>query len=152
MKTAISETEIEMMVKPISPAPFSAACDRREAFFDVPRDILDHHDGIVDHEADRDGRGPSATGCRGCSCSRYITPNVPISDIGTDTAEIIVAHSLRRNRKITPDHRRDGQQQGVELHVADDAGADGLRVRSGGRSSTLMSDSSALHQLWTATS
>ena len=29
ISTATSESEIEMMVKPISPAPFSAACERR---------------------------------------------------------------------------------------------------------------------------
>src|SRR5271168_3028403 len=31
-----------------------------------------------------------------------MTANVPISDIGTDIAGIRVAHSLRKNRKMTP--------------------------------------------------
>ena len=28
----------------------------RQAFLDVPIDVLQHHDGVVDHEADRDGQ------------------------------------------------------------------------------------------------
>ena len=31
--------------------------ERRKAELDVARDVLDHHDGIVDHEAGRDGQG-----------------------------------------------------------------------------------------------
>ena len=55
IRTAISETVSEMMVKPISPAPVSAACKRRVAALDIARDVFDHHDRVVDHEAARDG-------------------------------------------------------------------------------------------------
>ena len=54
ISTAISETVSEMMVKPISPAPFSAACKRLFALLDIARDVLDHHDGVVDDKAGRD--------------------------------------------------------------------------------------------------
>ena len=56
INTAISDMLIETMVKPISPAPLSAACHRRFAFLDMARDVLQHHDGVVDDEADRDGQ------------------------------------------------------------------------------------------------
>ena len=55
MNTATSETLIDMMVKPISPAPLRVASKRRHAGLDVAVDVLEHHDGVVDHEADRDG-------------------------------------------------------------------------------------------------
>ena len=54
MNTAISDSVIETMVKPISPAPFSAASHRRQPFLQMPHDVLDHDDGVVDDEADRD--------------------------------------------------------------------------------------------------
>ena len=54
IRTAISETVSEMMVKPISPAPCSAACERLIAALDVAGDVLDHHDRVVDDEAARD--------------------------------------------------------------------------------------------------
>ena len=54
MKTAMSERVIETMVKPISPAPLSAASNGEAPAFHMPHDVLDHDDGIVDDEADRD--------------------------------------------------------------------------------------------------
>ncbi len=56
MNTATSETLMDMMVKPISPAPLRVASQRRQPVLDVPVDVLQHHDGVVDHEADRDGQ------------------------------------------------------------------------------------------------
>ena len=54
MNTATSEMLMDMMVKPISLEPLSAASQRRHARLDVPVDVLQHHDRIVDDEADRD--------------------------------------------------------------------------------------------------
>ena len=56
MNTAISETLIDSTVKPISREPLIAASNGGVAVLDVAVDILDHDDGIVDHEADRDGQ------------------------------------------------------------------------------------------------
>ena len=55
MKTAMSEMLIERTVKPISRAPTSAASSGRMPSLEVARDVLDHDDGVVDHEAGRDG-------------------------------------------------------------------------------------------------
>ena len=44
MNTAISEKVIEMIVKPICPAPLSAASNGRSPMFDIADDVLDHHD------------------------------------------------------------------------------------------------------------
>ena len=54
MNTATSETVIEMMVKPISRLPLSAASNRRHALLDVADDVLQHDDGVVDDQADRE--------------------------------------------------------------------------------------------------
>ena len=56
ISTAISDTVSEMMVKPICGEPFSAACSGGIALLDVARDVLDHDDGVVDHEAGGDGQ------------------------------------------------------------------------------------------------
>ena len=56
MNTATSESVIEMMVKPISREPLSAASIGRHAVLDVADDVLQHHDRVVDHEADRQGQ------------------------------------------------------------------------------------------------
>ena len=55
MSTAISETVSETMVKPIWPAPVSAASSGDMPSSRKRRDVLDHHDGVVDHEAGGDG-------------------------------------------------------------------------------------------------
>ena len=54
MKTASSETVIETMVKPICFAPSSAASSGVSPALDEARDVLGHHDGVVDDEARRD--------------------------------------------------------------------------------------------------
>ena len=56
ISTAISEMVSEMMVKPIC----LRALERRLtcavlALLHVARDVLDHHDGVVHHEAGGDG-------------------------------------------------------------------------------------------------
>ena len=56
MKTATSERLIEMTVKPIWRAPFSAACKRRLTFLDEAHNVFDHDDGVVDDEAGRNGQ------------------------------------------------------------------------------------------------
>ena len=53
MNTAASDSVIERMVKPISRAPSRAACSRVFAHLHVADDVLQHHDGVVHHEADR---------------------------------------------------------------------------------------------------
>jgi hypothetical protein len=55
MSTAMSDTVRDMMVKPICSAPLSAAARGFSPCFHVARDVLDHHDGIVHHEAGRNG-------------------------------------------------------------------------------------------------
>ena len=52
MNTATSELEIEMMVKPTSREPRSAAWNGGIALLDVAHDVLEHHDRVVDDQAD----------------------------------------------------------------------------------------------------
>ena len=57
MKTATSETLIENTVKAISRAPRRAASQRRGSLLQMPGDVLDHDDGVVDDEAGGDREG-----------------------------------------------------------------------------------------------
>ena len=54
MKTAASDSVIDTIVKAISFDPSSAACMRGFAHLHVPDDVLQHHDRVVDDEADRE--------------------------------------------------------------------------------------------------
>ena len=56
ISTAISEKVSEMMVKPICFGALQRGLQRRLALLDVAGDVLDHHDGVVDHEAGGDGQ------------------------------------------------------------------------------------------------
>ena len=53
IKAAISERLIEMTVKPICRAPAARPRDG-PCRVDVPMDVLDHDDRVVDDKADRD--------------------------------------------------------------------------------------------------
>ncbi len=54
MNTAASDSVMERMVKPISREPFSAASIGLFAHLHVADDVLQHDDGVVHHEADRE--------------------------------------------------------------------------------------------------
>ena len=54
MNTAISDSVIDTMVKPISPRAFERGLHRTEPLFEMADDVLDDDDRVVDHEADRD--------------------------------------------------------------------------------------------------
>ena len=90
MNTATSEMVIEMMVKPISRVPLSAASKAPALFLHMPEDVLEHDDGVVDHEADRE-RQASSEMLSIEKPSRYMPPSVAMSEIGTASAGISVA-------------------------------------------------------------
>ena len=52
--TDVSVSVIATIAKPISRAPVIAACTARHAVLDVPEDVLQHDDRVVDDEADRE--------------------------------------------------------------------------------------------------
>ena len=54
MNTAISDSVMETIVKPISLEPLSAACIGRQALLEMAHDVLDHDHRVVDHETDGD--------------------------------------------------------------------------------------------------
>ena len=56
MNTAISEMLIEMTVKPISLGALHRRLEWGHALLQVARDVFDHHDRVVHHEAGRDGQ------------------------------------------------------------------------------------------------
>ena len=56
MKTAMSEMLIDSTVKPISCGAAQGGLHRLDAVLDMARDVFDDHDGVVHHEAGRDGQ------------------------------------------------------------------------------------------------
>ncbi len=56
MKTATRLIDIDSTVKPTSRVPSSAACSGTHTLLDVARDVLEHHDRVVDDEAGGDGQ------------------------------------------------------------------------------------------------
>ena len=51
ISTAVSEKVSETIVNPICSEPFKRRLQGRMPFFDVARDVFDHHDGVVHHES-----------------------------------------------------------------------------------------------------
>ena len=56
ISTATSDTVSDTIVKPICFGALERRLERLLALLDVARDVLDHHDGVVDDEAGRDGQ------------------------------------------------------------------------------------------------
>ena len=100
MNTAISETVIEMMVKPISRAPFSAASNGR-----MPpsmwRTMFSSITIASSTTKPTDSVSASSVMLLIEKLNAYITAQVAISEIGTASAGMMVAETVRRNRKIT---------------------------------------------------
>ena len=100
ISTAISEIVSEMMVKPICSEPRSAASSgsmppsTKRAMFSIMTmaSSTTKPVAMVSAISDRLSR---------LKPSRYITPNVPTSDSGTDRLGMMVPGSVRRNTKIT---------------------------------------------------
>ena len=56
MKTATSEILIERTVNPISLCSLQSGFHRRNTLLEVTRNVLDHHDRVIDHESGRNGQ------------------------------------------------------------------------------------------------
>ena len=115
MNTAISETEIETMVKPISPAPLSAASMRRHAVLDVAVDVLQHDDGVVDHEADRDRQRHQRQVVEAVAQQVHHGGGAEQRQRHGDARDQGRPH-VAQEQEDHHHHQRDRQQQG-ELHV-----------------------------------
>ena len=100
MNTVISETVIEMMVKLDLARAFERRLKRSHAVLDVPHDVLEHDDGVVDHEADRERQCEQGDVVDG-KPNAYMAAQVPTSEIGSASAAIAVADAERRNSRIT---------------------------------------------------
>ena len=100
MNTAISENVIEMMVKPISRAPLSAASNGR-----MPpsmwRTMFSSMTMASSTTKPTDSVNASSVMLLIEKPNAYIAPQVAMSDTGTASDGIRVAEAERRNRKIT---------------------------------------------------
>ena len=100
MNTAISEKVIDTMVKPISREPFSAASNGR-----MPpsmwRTIFSSMTMASSTTKPTDKVSARSVMLLMEKPNIYIAAQVPISDTGTASAGMMVADTLRRNRKIT---------------------------------------------------
>ena len=93
MNTATSETVIDMMVKPISPRALERRLERRHALLDVADDVLEHDDGVVDDEADRQRQAEQRDVVDRVAEQRTSPPKVAMIEIGTATPGMRVAAS-----------------------------------------------------------
>ena len=100
MNTAISEKVIDTMVKPISREPFSAASNGR-----MPpsmwRTMFSSMTMASSTTKPTDSVSASSVMLLIEKPKAYIAAQVPISEIGTASAGMMVAETVRRNRKIT---------------------------------------------------
>ena len=100
MNTAISDTVMEMIVKPISRAPLSAASNGR-----IPpsmwRTMFSSMTIASSTTKPTDSVSASSVMLLMEKPNTYIAAQVPINDTGTASEGMIVAESERRNRKIT---------------------------------------------------
>ena len=100
MNTAISEKVIEMMVKPISLAPLSAASNGRMPF-SMWRTMFSSMTMASSTTKPTDSVSASSVMLLIEKPNAYIAAQVPISDTGTASVGMTVADAERRNRKIT---------------------------------------------------
>ena len=86
-------------------ADFARALERRlerpHAAFDVTHDVLEHDDGVVDDEPDRQRQRQQRHVVDRETEQRTSPRRCRSSDTGTASAGIMVAETVRRNRKIT---------------------------------------------------
>ena len=104
MNTAASDNVIDMIVKPISLDPSSAACSAL-SHLHVPHDVFQHHDRVVHDESDRQRQRHQRKIVERCNPSMYITANVPTIDIGSARLGMIVAEMFRRKKKDHHHHQ-----------------------------------------------
>ncbi len=79
---------------------FQRGIHRLFALFDVARNILDHHDGVIHNETCGDGQRHHREVVQAVAREVHDS-KVPTSESGTAMLGIIVAERLRRNRKMT---------------------------------------------------
>ena len=79
-------------------------------------DVLQHDDGVVDDEANRDAE-PHQRQVVEAEAATYISANVPTSASGTVTLGMIVAGEAAQEQENHHHDKRDGKDQ-RELHVA----------------------------------
>jgi hypothetical protein len=89
-----------MMVKPTSRAAAQRRLERVFAVFHVADDVLQHHDGVVHHQAhgQRQAQQRDVVEAVAEGPQQATAPN---SDTGSDSVGMTVAMKRRRNRKIT---------------------------------------------------
>ena len=100
MNTAISEKVIEMMVKPISRAPLSAASNGRMPP-SIWRTMFSSMTMASSTTNPTDSVSASSVILLIEKPNAYIAAQVPTSEIGTASAGMMVADTFRRNRKMT---------------------------------------------------
>ena len=75
--------------------------ERLLAFLDMAHDVLEHHDGVVDDEADAQASGRGARCCRSSSRAHTSRRKCRRARSASASAGISVADTRFRNRKIT---------------------------------------------------
>ena len=98
--TAASVIVIATTAPEISRMPLERRLHRRHALLDMAMDVLDHDDGVVDHEADGEHHGEQGEEIDRIA-ERKRRKQTPISDSGIVTTGIITERNEPRKRKMT---------------------------------------------------
>ena len=142
MSTAISEIVSETMVKPICAEPFQRRLEGRLALFDVTGDVLDHHNGVVHHEAGGDGQCHQAQVIQAVSEQIHHAKR-PDQGKGHRNAGNNGSRQVAQEEENDHHHQRHGQHQ-LEFHVVDGSPNGGGPV---GQNADLDGGRQRLHEL-----
>jgi hypothetical protein len=110
-------------VKPILARTLERSVERPHAILDMPINVLDHYDGVVDHESHRDGQRHERDVVE-AEAARYMTASAPSRDSGTTVAGMSVTRRFAQEQQDDKDHKSDGQPE-RELDIVD-RGTNGL--------------------------
>ena len=99
--TAASVSVIATTGPVISFMPTMAASHRRQPLLDVAVDVLDHHDGVVDDEADRQHHREQRQEVDRVAERRAGATQTPISDSGMVTTGISTERNEPRKSRMT---------------------------------------------------
>ena len=120
----MSEIVSDRIVKPICSAPLSAACQRRLALLDKARNILDHHDRVVDDKPGRDRERHQSEVVEAVAQQIHDAEGTDQRERDGDTGDDGRGKTAQE-QKDDQHHQHDGEHQ-LEFHI-------GYRGANGGR-------------------
>ena len=103
-KIATSDSVVAITARPISFVALDRRLHRRHPLlFHEPVDVLEHHDGVVDDDADRRASAPACVSMFSVKPMYQTSAKVAMIDVGIEIAAITVERKLPRKISTTSD-------------------------------------------------